>query len=328
MPKKLDLDLHILNALSEGPLSYNEIIDAIKNSLGDYGPKKQKQSFDEAFVKLLKQKKIQVYDYSIKETDKNRIQNLKPDYFIFSLIKTEQKDIRLLIIQFLDFNMGKDNESLNELNRLFRIKFDEIFSINMENWNSILRRVYSLKPTDQELLWFIANEVVTQEYRSKPYSLEFHSSDVIENVDSKIFVKMANYKEQLQKLSQDYSKLNLYKLKDSFHGVNLTSIPNSIHECFLFSMEKNAHEDLLEKYQLKKPNVLSYSEMDEIFQDVISYIISQKNDRERLIEDLSFSLTNKEKSIEKFDTLVFLATGKRLLINYHVLTYPQELFLL
>jgi hypothetical protein len=124
MPRNYKLKEAILQALDEKELSRKELLGYImRNSKMNISDK----TFNESLMNLLKEGKICMigYDFGIYH-DVKRIQSIRPDGIIFSLVKTDFFEIESLIKKLDSGNEDEVKNASYKLRRIFRNKIKEM----------------------------------------------------------------------------------------------------------------------------------------------------------------------------------------------------------
>ena len=139
MPRNYKLKEAILQALDEKELSRKELLGYImRNSKMNISDK----TFNESLMNLLKEGKICMfgYDFGIYH-DVKRIQSIRPDGIIFSLVKTDFFEIESLIKKLDSGNEDEVKTASYKLRRIFRNKIKEMEEEGalLENTDSLLR---------------------------------------------------------------------------------------------------------------------------------------------------------------------------------------------
>jgi len=140
MPRNYKLKEAILQALDEKELSRKELLGYImRNSKMNISDK----TFNESLMNLLKEGKICMigYDFGIYH-DVKRIQSIRPDGIIFSLVKTDFFEIESLIKKLDSGNEEEVRTASYKLRRIFRNKIKEMEeegTLLKENSGSLLR---------------------------------------------------------------------------------------------------------------------------------------------------------------------------------------------
>ena len=140
MPRNYKLKESILQALDEKELSRKELLGHImRNSKMNISDK----TFNESLTNLLKEGKICMigYDFGIYH-DVKRIQSIRPDGIIFSLVKTDFFEIESLIKKLDSGNEEEVRTASYKLRRIFRNKIKEMEeegTLLKENSGSLLR---------------------------------------------------------------------------------------------------------------------------------------------------------------------------------------------
>ena len=140
MPRNYKLKEAILQVLDEKELSRKDLLGYIKkNSKMNISDK----TFNESLMNLLKEGKICMigYDFGIYH-DVKRIQSIKPDGIIFSLVKTDFFEIESLIKKLDSGNEEEVRTASYKLRRIFRNKIKEMEeegTLLKENSGSLLR---------------------------------------------------------------------------------------------------------------------------------------------------------------------------------------------
>lgn len=141
MPRNYKLKEAILQALDEKELSRKELLGYImRNSKMNISDK----TFNESLMNLLKEGKICMigYDFGIYH-DVKRIQSIRPDGIIFSLVKTDFFEIESLIKKLDSGNEDEVKTASYKLRRIFRNKIKE-----MEEEGALLENTDSLLGAD------------------------------------------------------------------------------------------------------------------------------------------------------------------------------------
>jgi DNA-binding HxlR family transcriptional regulator len=133
----------ILETLDEKELSKKELLSHImSNSHMNISDK----TFNESLMSLLKDGKICMigYDFSI-YNDVKRIQSIRPDGIIFSLVKTDFFEIESLIKKLDSGNEEEVRNSSYKLKRIFRNKINELeeegIIQNVESADTLFNRI-------------------------------------------------------------------------------------------------------------------------------------------------------------------------------------------
>ncbi len=143
MPRNYKLKELILQTLDEKELSKKELLGYImRNSHMNISDK----TFNESLMNLLKDGKICMigYDFGIYQ-DVKRIQSIRPDGIIFSLVKTDFFEIESLIKKLGSGNEEEVKNSSYKLKRIFRNKIkeleDEGILVEMESADTLFNRI-------------------------------------------------------------------------------------------------------------------------------------------------------------------------------------------
>ncbi len=124
MPRNYKLKELILETLDEKELSKKELLSYImRNSHMNISDK----TFNESLMNLLKDGKICMigYDFGIYQ-DVKRIQSIRPDGIIFSLVKTDFFEIESLIKKLDSGNEEEVKNASYKLKRIFRNRIKEL----------------------------------------------------------------------------------------------------------------------------------------------------------------------------------------------------------
>jgi hypothetical protein len=140
MPKKSKLNDIILKILKDRTLSKKEIINQlVQISDNKYSDK----TINEVLFKLLKEGKIDVvgYDLSIYDGVK-RVQSLKPEGIIFSIIKTDMIDIEIMFKNLDSDDPDIVKNSYNNLRKIFFKRWSQIQSADLYYQNIGIDDIY------------------------------------------------------------------------------------------------------------------------------------------------------------------------------------------
>ena len=138
MPRNYKLKESILQALDENELSRKELLGYImRNSKMNISDK-----LNESLMTLLKDGKVCMigYDFGIYH-DVKRIQSIRPDGIIFSVVKTDFFEIESLIKKLDSGNEEEVKNASYKLRRIFRNKIQELEEegiLKEENTESLL----------------------------------------------------------------------------------------------------------------------------------------------------------------------------------------------
>ena len=143
MPRNYKLKELLLESLDEKELSKKDLLGYIMNNsrvnISD-------KTFNESLMTLLKDGKICMigYDFSIYR-DVKRIQSIRPDGIIFSLVKTDFFEIESLIKKLDSGNEEEVKNSSYKLKRIFRNKLKEMeeegVKLELESVDTIFNRI-------------------------------------------------------------------------------------------------------------------------------------------------------------------------------------------
>lgn len=152
MPKNYKLKESIIQTLDEQELSKKELLGhIIKNSEMNISDK----TFNESLMNLLKDGKICMigYDFGIYQ-DVKRIQSIRPDGIIFSLVKTDFFEIESLIKKLDSGNEDEVKNASYKLKRIFRKKIKELEEEGIleerENADTLFNRILYYIDSQQE----------------------------------------------------------------------------------------------------------------------------------------------------------------------------------
>lgn len=152
MPRNYKLKELILETLDEKELSKKELLGHImSNSHMNISDK----TFNESLMSLLKDGKICMigYDFSI-YNDVKRIQSIRPDGIIFSLVKTDFFEIESLIKKLDSGNEEEVRNASYKLKRIFRNSIRELeeegIIKDVESADSLFNRIVYYIDSQQE----------------------------------------------------------------------------------------------------------------------------------------------------------------------------------
>ena len=152
MPRNYKLKELILETLDEKELSKKELLGHIMtNSHMNISDK----TFNESLMNLLRDGKICMigYDFDIYHGVK-RIQSIRPDGIIFSLVKTDFFEIETLIKNLESVNDEEVKNASYKLKRIFRNKIKEMEkngkALNLESADTLFNRIVYYIDSQQE----------------------------------------------------------------------------------------------------------------------------------------------------------------------------------
>ena len=340
MAEKQSLDDFIKNLLKEGPLSYKEIMTrTIASSDYEKAPK-QKMSYNEVFNKLLKLEIIRIEGYELpedwnpEETNAKRLQSMNMENVIFSLVKTEYFEI---INLFKQLDTEDYRGAYYELKDLFKKKIKDIEAINQYKWDLLRNNIVVRDLRDEELLQLEGENEV--EAFLIVYSYLISDVGIIGSYG--ISEKIDDYEDKLPAIKEKYDSAKVYYLK------NHVNVENKIHPLISrilntplgedeegndrYLKENKDYDDInyvkefsvnglvdinkyLESFEFSIPRTMNYKEIDDLFEDVLSYINSQES-KNAAIQLLSRALSDNVKSTEFLDSIIFQITGNHIIVN-------------
>lgn len=152
MPRNYKLKELILETLDENELSKKELLGYImSNSHINISDK----TFNESLMNLLRDGKVCMigYDFAI-YNDVKRIQSIRPDGIIFSLVKTDFFEIESLIKKLESGNEDEVRTASYKLKRIFRNKMNELEDqgvlFESDNADTLFNRVIYYMDSQQE----------------------------------------------------------------------------------------------------------------------------------------------------------------------------------
>lgn len=161
MPRKYNLDQLILRLLEDSDLSRREIAENIRKTLER--PVSDK-SINEALMKLLIDDKIQVVDYDISVYNGvERIQSIKSDGIVFTIIRKDPFEIGMLFKKIESDDTQEAERALRKLRRLFKTKMILTGMRDYTLFNRIIHEILIMNPTNKEkiiqrLSWALSDE--------------------------------------------------------------------------------------------------------------------------------------------------------------------------
>jgi hypothetical protein len=150
MPRNYKLKELILETLDENELSKKELLGHIMtNSHMNISDK----TFNESLMNLLRDGKICMigYDFGIYQ-DVKRIQSIRPDGIIFSLVKTDFFEIESLIKKLEGGNEEEVKNASYKLKRIFRNKISELEK------NGVILEVKSADTLFNRIIYYIDSQ--------------------------------------------------------------------------------------------------------------------------------------------------------------------------
>ena len=150
MPRNYKLKELILETLDEKELSKKELLGHIMtNSHMNISDK----TFNESLMNLLRDGKICMigYDFGIYQ-DVKRIQSIRPDGIIFSLVKTDFFEIESLIKKLESGNEEEVKNASYKLKRIFRNKISELEK------NGVILEVKSADTLFNRIIYYIDSQ--------------------------------------------------------------------------------------------------------------------------------------------------------------------------
>ena len=152
MPRNYKLKEIILETLDEKELSKKELLGYImSNSHINISDK----TFNESLMSLLRDGKVCMigYDFGI-YNDVKRIQSIRPDGIVFSLVKTDFFEIESLIKKLESGNEDEVRNASYKLKRIFRNKINELedqgLLLEPENADTLFNRIIYYMDSQQE----------------------------------------------------------------------------------------------------------------------------------------------------------------------------------
>ncbi|HEX3013110.1 MAG TPA: hypothetical protein VHO92_02395, partial [Methanobacterium sp.] len=308
------IDDYIKKELKNGAQSGKEIKEAYWKDSTTINPKDHNKSFSAAFDKLLKDKIIYIVGY---DGGEGRNQNITYGNLVYGILKTEILEIRQLIRE-LDTENAK--EAYDELIKHFNDKVHFIENENMYKWRSLISEVESRKPTDEEILFY---EASIEAGKKLDKIREKDPEDALENsilhYYRAIEEKIDELRPILTQIIAKHEEINVMvvdsPIKSPDYEENRYPVPQTlIGKKYSFDAE-TPKEVLLNKIDCYEPIRRDADEIKTIFDNVISYINSNPNMKDKLIEDLALGLSKQDESDITLNELVYKATDEFLIYN-------------
>ena len=152
MPRNYKLKELILESLDEKELSKKELLGQVmRNSHTNISDK----TFNESLMNLLREGKVCMigYDFEIYQGVK-RIQSIRPDGIIFSLVKTDFFEIETLIKKLQSVDDDEVKNASYKLKRIFRNKIKGMekngLALNLESADTLFNRIVYYIDSQQE----------------------------------------------------------------------------------------------------------------------------------------------------------------------------------
>lgn len=306
MPRNALLSPFILEELKEGELNWSELKKRVRKHHDGSGDSFRKM-YNSALFRLLNNGYIYIVGYDFPLDKRKQPQAFIPDFFIFKLMKKDISEIRYLIKQSDSPSLGEVMDASHELRELFRNKIKEIEAENEIKWNRLVSRVYFREPTNEELLWYYANDMLVTDEKYSSLTNIHAPHDVIRDI-------MRDNSDNIEEIKEQYPELTLYLLKGhQIEKDSHESIPSSITEEYLFS-NGNAEDEILNKISYK-PGTMRNSAIDDLFYKTTAWIMSQEKEKSRYLEYFATALSDMDESKEKMDELIFKAVGERIIFQ-------------
>jgi len=274
MPKKYNIKEFILKILEEKELSKKKILEEIREKSDRLISVK---TLNETLMGLLKERKVDIsgYDFDIYEGIK-RIQSIKPDGIIFSLVKTDPIEINILLKQLESNNLDEVKKASDILKRAFKRKIREIEDLEDKAWKELNRKV-------------------------KCEPLEAFLKKVDEESDN------ANLKKELLEIHR-WKRDKMYVIAD-------VSIKNKKHLNPKLTSEITFYRNIEENgvpvrektgsIVYKIPTKRDIGEINALFNQTIYFIHSQTQDQKRILRHrLAWGLSNEKGSFEIFENII------------------------
>ncbi|MBI5680514.1 MAG: hypothetical protein HZC47_06465 [Methanobacterium sp.] len=340
MPKKPELDEPILKVLEKGALTGKELKKEAINKLPNIKrPEDKKKTFDESIMRLMDKDKVHIIGYEPKPKGTRR-QNLKSDYLIFSLMKTDPLEILHIFNKMSSDNLENAKIAKNELKKLFSGRIQNIESKKLEKWN-ITEDILKIRDlNDDELAWIDAYWIIHFYNLNNP-------TESIKEYSESIGYEMEMSKKKLPQLREKYEYLNIRYLAGEEHSMPIKELYgaerfirynlmyNSEDEKqirgwqikeqglegqdeklidALFTYNKPLKDDEFIKMKLgySKPGIRTSNEINELFEDIISYIKSQNQIRDALTERFVHGLSERKDADKSLENLISEVSGNKL----------------
>ncbi|MBC7100521.1 MAG: hypothetical protein H5T40_02645 [Methanobacteriales archaeon] len=161
MPRKYNIDQIILRLLADHDLSRQDIAEKIRETLNR--PVSDK-SINEALMKLLEDRRIQVVDYDLSVyNDVKRIQSIKSDGIVFSLVKKDPFEIFMLFKRMESEDVVGAERAYKKLKALFKAKMVVAGIKDYTLFDRMIHEIFLLDPKNKEkiirrLSWALSNE--------------------------------------------------------------------------------------------------------------------------------------------------------------------------
>ncbi|GAB4312665.1 MAG: hypothetical protein Kow0019_11690 [Methanobacteriaceae archaeon] len=357
MVNKDELKAESIKQLQTQSLSYEKLKNKTKSSLEKQKKEKVKKgdmdkfesiwpseekTYKETVMELLRENKIQIigYDFSVYS---NRMQSIKVEGLVFSLVKTQFVEI-LPLIDRLDKSTEEDaKNAYEELFNRFKIKTEEYENKQFRKYEELESKM-QIKPLkdfydkikekqsdiiNNEIVKFIDNNYIKilkkiRENQNKnicSFTIEnvmnsindIHGSKLSKNVIKDLFYRL--YYRIIPKILNKYENAKIMLWKDAnFELPNRNFKPVRFLDAVLYGniiklegiidLEGNlTFLDFLDFFNIRKPKRMSITPLASLFHQVILETIDKK-DNETLKKRLANALSDSEESLKCFEYII------------------------
>jgi len=268
MPKMYNLRELVLKVLEKKELSRKKLLEEVRWKLDT---RVSDKTLNETLMHLLREKKIDITDYDFDVYGEvRRIQSIRADGIVFSLLKTDPIEISILLKQLESKDLDEVKDASYKLKRVFKRKIREIEEYKEQEWEKLKKKVV-YKPLD-----IFLNEL----------------GDDPEN---------ENLKKELLEIHNKFENARIWFLSDR------TMEPKrSLKPMAKIDEDGSMTEEEFLKYcDHKITKKMNIQDVNSLFNKIVYFINSQKQDQKRiLMQKLAWGLSSEKGSIQLLEDLI------------------------
>lgn len=268
MPKMYNLRELVLKVLEKKELSRKKLLEEVRWRLDT---RVSDKTLNETLMHLLKEKKIDITDYDFSVYGNvRRIQSIRADGIVFSLLKTDPIEISILLKQLESKDLDEVKDASYKLKRVFKRKIREIEEYKEQEWEKLKKKVV-YKPLD----------IFLDELGDEP-----------EN---------ENLKKELLEIHNKFENARIWFLSDRTMEPKRSLKPMAkIDEDGTMT-----EEEYLKYCDHKITKKMNIQDVNSLFNKIVDFINSQKHDQKRiLMQKLAWGLSSENGSIQLLEDLI------------------------
>lgn len=315
------LDELILDTLNKQSFMVDNLQNTLKSSQEWETLLYPEKTFKETLGRLLYDGKIQIEGYF----PKYRKNSLSSDRIRLGIVEKDPTEISHKIRKIFDQDFNDTFKAKNDIKKIFIKKILNNKQLKIKKWNRFSKDIVISDSVHDKVILLLESQ------KSVKKDIEIGNQILSkEEYNNAIQKTMGRYKDKIPELRQKYQFLKTRCLEnESIEKLVISVKPDKFKRYYLYFddetiIDKNdinfrpvSHDKFLEmKLKFPKPIERDYSEFEDLYEEVISYINSMDSGQNYLINMLAFGLSDKRLANKSLEKVIFKCTGKKEFMIY------------